>query len=287
MLPIVIIGSGLAGYTVARELRKRDRTAPVMLITADDGRVYAKPMLSNALAAGKTAAALATADRDEMQRQLHIDIRHGSRVAAIDPLAHTLMAGGESIGYSKLVLALGADSVAPQVAGSGAADILTVNDLADYERFRAAIHPGQRIAILGAGLIGCEFANDLCGAGYPVALIHPAATPLNRLLPEAAGRAMREALTAAGVDWHGGEKAAAVDHAPGGYRLTLSGGAVVEAGAVLSAIGLTPRIVLAEAAGIRTRRGVVVDRYLQTSAADVYAVGDCAEVAGRVRPFVL
>jgi len=287
MLPIVIVGSGLAGYTVARELRKQDQTAPIMLITADDGRVYAKPMLSNALAAGKTAAALATADGDEMRRQLHIDIRPDSRVVAIDSLAHTLTVGGASIGYSKLVLALGADPITPHLAGNGAPEVLTVNDLTDYGRFRAAIHPGQRVAILGAGLIGCEFANDLCGAGYPVTLIHPAATPLNRLLPETAGHAMREALAAAGVDWQGGETATAVDRTPGGYRLTLRSGAFLEAAAVLSAIGLKPRIALAAAAGMRTHRGIVVDRYLQTSAADVYAVGDCAEVEGRVLPFVL
>ncbi len=287
MEPIIIVGSGLAGYTLARELRKLDAETPLTLITADDGRFYSKPMLSNALAAGKSADALATADAARMAEQLQAEILTHAKVEAIDPGARSITVDGRPRGYRKLVLALGADPVRPQLAGDGAAEVLSVNDLADYARFRRAIENKRRVAIMGGGLIGCEFANDLVAAGYRVDLIHPAAHPLERLLPAPAAEALGDALARAGVTWHLGASVSRVDKAAGGYRLTLSDGSALEAEAVLSAIGLRPRADLARAAGIDTGRGIRVDRRLQSSAPDVYALGDCAEVEGLLLPFVM
>jgi len=87
MDPIVIAGTGLAGITVARELRKLDKDAPLVLVTADDGAFYSKPMLSNALAAGKTAAQLATTPGAALAAQLGARLIAGTRIAAIDPAA--------------------------------------------------------------------------------------------------------------------------------------------------------------------------------------------------------
>ena len=287
MQPIIIVGSGLAGYTLARELRKLDRETPLAIVTADDGRFYSKPMLSNALAAGKSADALASADAVRMAAQLNAEIVTHARVDAIDHRAHSVTVDGLARGYRKLVLALGADPVRPELAGDGASEVLSVNDLADYARFRRATENKQRVAIMGAGLIGCEFANDLAAAGYRVDLIHPAAYPLERLLPVPAAEVLRGALAGAGVTWHLGASAIRVDRTETGYRLTLSDGSVVEAETVLSAIGLRPRTALARDAGIDTGRGIRVDRRLESSAADVYALGDCAEVEGLVLPFVM
>lgn len=287
MEPIIIVGSGLAGYTLARELRKLDAETPLAIVSADDGRFYSKPMLSNALAAGKSADALATADAARMAEQLNAEIATHARVEAIDPAARSIVVDGRPRRYRKLALALGADPVRPQLEGDGAAEVLSVNDLSDYARFRRAVEGKSRVAILGGGLIGCEFANDLVAAGYRVDLIHPAAHPLERLLPAPAGEALRDALARAGVSWHLNAGGARVDKTEGGYRLTLSDGATLEAEAVLSAIGLRPRTALAREAGIDTGRGIRVDRGLRTSAPDVYALGDCAEVEGLLLPFVM
>ena len=287
MEPIVIIGSGLAGYTLARELRKLDQTVPLVIITADDGRYYSKPLLSNALAQGKTADQLAGAFAPAMAEQLNAEVLVFSRVEEIDPVACSVRVAQRVIAYSKLVLALGADPVRPQLAGDEADSVLSVNDLMDYARFRERITGARRVTILGGGLIGCEFANDLSHAGHQVDIVHPALYPLDRLLPEAAAQDLQLGLARVGVIWHLGHTATAVNRAAAGYAVSLDDGAVIATDAVLAAIGLRPRVTLAQAAGIRAARGIQVNRLLETSVADVYALGDCAEVAGHVLPYVM
>ncbi len=287
MEPIVIVGTGLAGYGLARELRKLDRELPLAIVTADDGSSYSKPNLSNALAAGRTPQQLVGASAETMARQLGAAIRTHARVDAIDvPGRRLLFADGE-LRYSRLVLALGAEPIRLPLEGNAAHEVLSVNDLADYARLRERLEGALRIAILGAGLIGCEFANDFAVSGHPVDVIDLAHQPLGRLLPAEAGRAMRDALSRAGVRWHLGRTVAAVEHAPPGLEIRLADGARIGADVVLSAVGLRPRTRLAQTAGIAVNRGIVVDRALETSAPGVYALGDCAEVEGHVLPFVM
>jgi len=285
--PVVIIGSGLAGYTVARELRKLDSAMPLTILSRDEASFYSKPMLSNALASARPVAQIATASAEQMAGQLNARIIAGVEVETIDTASRVLRAGGEQIRYSKLVLALGADPIAVPLQGDAAHEVMQVNDLAAYTRFRAAIQGKKTVALLGAGLIGCEFANDLAGAGYEVHVVDPGSQPLGRLLPEAAAGQVRLALEASGVHWHLGTTARAVSRVASGLRVDLADGSTLFADTVLSAIGLRPRLELARSAGLKTNRGIVTDRLLTTSAADVYALGDCAEVDGQTLPYVL
>jgi rubredoxin-NAD+ reductase len=285
--PVVIIGSGLAGYNVARELRKLDREIPLVLITADGGQFYSKPLLSNALASNKTPAAIPLNTAEQMAAQLGATIRTHTRVTAIETAARQMRIGAETLSYSKLVLALGADQVRLPLAGTAADAVMTVNSLDDYTRFRAALEGKRRIAIIGAGLIGCEFANDLAAAGYSVESVDIAEQPLPRLLPAAGGALLQEKLATLGVTWHLGTSVKSVDRDGRALQVTLANGRMMGADLVLSAIGLKPKLDLAQAAGLNIRRGIVVDRYLATSAEDVYALGDCAEVEGLVLPFVM
>lgn len=284
--PILIIGSGLAGYTLARELRKLDKEVPLTLITSDDGSFYSKPMLSNALAAGKTAETLVVQPVAQMRTQLNATILTEAAVSEIDTAGQRVQVGGEWMPYGKLVLALGAEPVRPPLSGNGAEGVFSVNDLEDYARFRKAIEGKKNIAIIGGGLIGCEFANDLRSANYEVTIIHPAVLPLERVLPPAAGEVLRDRLGEIGVNWRFGLKAEAVDRAEAGYRVMLSDGSMLEADAVLSAVGLRPRTGMAQAAGLKVNRGIVTNLYLETSAQHVYALGDCAEVNGLVLLYV-
>ena len=160
--PVIIIGSGLAGYAVARELRKLTADKPVLLLSTDHAGFYSKPMLSNALTTGKTPDSIINSDADQMASQLNITIRPHTQVTAIDRVSHTItLANKEQLSYSKLVLAIGAEQVCLPLQGSGVAKILTVNDVDDYRHFRDALIDKKKVAIIGAGLIGCEFANDL------------------------------------------------------------------------------------------------------------------------------
>jgi rubredoxin---NAD+ reductase len=286
--PVVIVGTGLAGYTVARELRKLDSTVPIVLISQDDGSFYSKPMLSNALAMKKEAHALASFDAAAMAKQLSAEIRTHQHVEHILPDEHTIVVAGEPpLRYGKLVLATGADPRRLRIDGSGADEILSINDLADYARFRQALTGCGSVAILGAGLIGCEFANDLCSAGHAVALIDPASTPLARLLPERTGAVFAKALGQRGIRFYLGRGVAKVERLQAGYRLTLDDGEHVDANLVVSAIGLVPRTALASSAGIAVEQGIRTDAWCRTSAPDVYALGDCAALDGKLRPYVL
>lgn len=278
--PVVIIGTGLAGYNLAREFRKLDSETPLLLITADDGRSYSKPMLSTGFGKQKDADGLSMAEPGAMAVQLNAEVRTHTRISGIDPGHQRLWIGAESVFYRDLVLAWGAAPVTVPLAGDAADQLYPINDLEDYARFRAAIEGKQRVLILGAGLIGCEFANDLMLGGYAVELVAPCEQVMPTLLPAAAATAVQRGLEALGARFHLGPVLTRLDHATQGLLAHLSDGSQIACDAVVSAIGLRPRIDLAAAAGLQTNRGVMVDRYLRTSHANIYALGDCAEVEG-------
>ncbi|HET9665079.1 MAG TPA: FAD-dependent oxidoreductase [Burkholderiales bacterium] len=285
--PIVIIGSGLAGYNVARELRKLDREAPLAIITADGGEFYSKPTLSNALASGKAPAAIALNTAEQMATQLDATIRTRTRVTAIEPGLHRIRLGDDALGYTRLVLALGAGQIRLPIAGNAADRILTVNSLDDYTCFRSALEGKRCVAIIGAGLIGCEFANDLAASGHRVECIDIAAQALPRLLPAAGASFLQEKLSAIGVKWHLGTTVISAERSGDAIAITLANGVSLAADLVLSAIGLKPNVDLAQAAGLAVRRGILVDRALASSTEGIHALGDCAEVEGKVLPFVM
>ncbi|MDP1935417.1 MAG: FAD-dependent oxidoreductase [Nitrosomonas sp.] len=286
--PVIIVGSGLAGYAVARELRKLNAEIPIVMISADHGGFYSKPMLSNALSTGKTPESILNGDAVQMASQLKITIRSHCRVTAIDqPGCAVILVGGEKIFYDQLVLALGADQVSLTLSGDGVAKILTVNDLDDYKKFRDALAGKKRVSIIGAGLIGCEFANDLATTGYHVDVIDISAQPLGRLLPSEGGSFIRQKLEESGVVFHLNASTQSIDQVRERLCITFANDASIETDIVLSAVGLRPRTQLAAAAGIPVNRGILVNRLLQTQFSNIYALGDCAEVEGKVLPFVM
>lgn len=284
---IVIIGSGLAGYTIIRELRKLDKTVPITLISREPGYFYSKPMLSTALASNKTAEQLVSTNAEGMAAQLEVTILGDADVSAIDTASQTIETSKGSIAYGKLVLSLGADQIRLPLQGNAATEVITVNDLEEYAQFRQAIAGKKRIAILGAGLIGCEFANDLVLGSYEVDVIDLAPQALGRLLPEAAALALQSKLSEAGVRWHFATTVQSVDRNGDCLSITLANGSVINSDVLLSAVGLRPRLDLAKAAGIATGNGITINRQLETSAKNVYAIGDCAEVDGLVLPYVM
>lgn len=284
---IVIIGSGLAGYTLIREIRKLDKTIPITLVTREPGYFYSKPMLSTALAGKKEAAQLISSTAEAMASQLEVTIHSETDVSAIDTAKKVILSSKGEIAYEKLVLALGADQIRIPLQGNAAHELLTVNDLEDYAKFREALNGKKKVAILGAGLIGCEFANDLTLGGYEVDVIDLAPQVLGRLIPEAAAKDLQTKLSEIGVRWHFGTTAQTIERNGDQLNITLANGESISSDVVLSAVGLKPRIELAKACGIATGLGIQVNRELQSNINHVYAIGDCAEVEGLVLPYVM
>jgi rubredoxin-NAD+ reductase len=291
MKPIVVLGSGLAGYTLIRELRKLDRSVAITLVTRDNGDYYSKPMLSNALAQGKSAETLVITAATDMASQLDFTLLQNTEVSGMDREHKQLQTSSGVIEYDRLILTLGADPIRLPLQGDAADAVLSVNDLADYAKFRSAIEAinqgTKHIAIIGGGLIGCEFANDLATAGYTVTIIDPTTHPLSSLIPEHAGKQLLEPLAALGVTSRFGVAVQAVDRQSTGYVLTLTDGSTLHADLVLSAVGLRPRVDLARSSGLAVNRGIVVDVHMRSNDASIYALGDCAEIEGQVLPYVL
>jgi rubredoxin-NAD+ reductase len=276
---IVVLGSGLAGYTVIRELRKLNRDIHITLVSRDSGDYYSKPMLSNAFAQHKDAASLVLTSATDMAKQFDIQLLTNTEVHAIDRNSKQLDTTAGTLQYDKLVLALGADPIHIPLQGDAAHEVMSVNDLADYAKLRDALGAAKSISIMGGGLIGCEFANDLAAAGYTVSVIDPGAYPLASLIPEQAGKQLLQPMAQLGVTWHFGTSVQSVNKATAGYALTLADDSTINTDLVLSAVGLRPRIQLAREAGIAFNRGSSDD--------SIFALGDCAEIEGKVQPFVL
>jgi rubredoxin-NAD+ reductase len=347
--PLVVVGAGLAGWTTVREFRKLNSVTPVIVVTADSGDFYAKPGLSNALGQKRTPAQLISTPAANMVETLNVTLLAFSKVTSIDATRHelTLQSNGvdRTLSYRQLVLATGAQPIRSAIAGNAAAQVLSVNSLDDFSAFyaklvgpvssasgsdaaTAPLHSGteagistpsneanfvkKSVLVIGAGLIGCEFANDLLQAGHRVHVVDPSPRPLAALLPESASLQLQLALQDLGAKWHFGTTVQAVDavdasEASAGQSLhsqapirggaistklcvTLADGTQVRVAAVLSAIGLRADTTLASSAGLACDRGIVVDAYLQTSVAQVYALGDGAQYASagqRTMPYVM
>ncbi|MBG6071371.1 MULTISPECIES: FAD-dependent oxidoreductase [unclassified Polaromonas] len=289
---VVVIGAGLAGWTTVREFRKLDSTTPVTLITGDSGDFYAKPSLSNAFAQGRLPAQLVSTPAARMAETLGVTLLAHTRVQALDTAAQSVMTPAGSIAFRDLVLATGAQPIRVPVEGDAADRVLSVNSLDDFAVLHAQLQAGsgRPVLIMGAGLIGCEFANDLASAGFCVSVVDPGLRPLAALLPEAASAELRQALEALGVTFHFGTTVRRVDATQNAENLQvlLSNGLLAQADCVLSAIGLRADTRLAQAAGLAVERGIMVNRQLRTSAAHVHALGDCAQYAhGVTLPYVM
>ena len=341
--PIVVVGSGMAGYGFLREFRKLDGATPVVVLTADDGAYYNKPLLSCGYTKNTDAEALAQSSAADMAQSAKADVRPDTRVVSIDTAKreiryertgstgsigdgqatrHSRASGNpqlsqsgapeealdspsdsnerrgndgdgrggsaETLRYSKLVLAVGSQVIEPPIKGDGGERVFTVNSLQDYAVFRRAIAEREvkKLCIIGAGLIGCEFTNDLLNGGFQVETVDSLDYCLPALLPEAAGRAVQRGLESIGAKFHFDALVSEVNLRGDGVSAQLNNGAVIEADIVLSAVGVRPRVELARAAELKVNRGIETNRLLETSAKDVYALGDCAEVAGHVLVYV-
>lgn len=291
MTKLVIIGTGIAGYTLAREFRRRDQETELLLITRDDGNSYSKPMLSNALSKNKHADELIMANPEKMATDLKAEIWNNTQVINIDASAHTLVvernSKKETVHYDQLVLANGANTINAPIKGDAAKRVLSVNDLEDYRQFRNELEKGKRIVIIGAGMIGCEFANDLSHVDAQISIVDLAPQALGFMMPEQAAVLLQEKLSELGVKWHLGNSVTHIEYEQSALLVTLKDGTKITSDIVLSAIGLRPSLTLAEKAGLETERGIKVDRYMQTSDKDIYALGDCAQVDDLTLPFVM
>jgi NADPH-dependent 2,4-dienoyl-CoA reductase/sulfur reductase-like enzyme len=266
---LVVVGSGPAGISAAESFREHDPAAPVLVLSADPDRPYARPPLSKDFLRGET-------DDVAMHPQAWfgeraIDLRHGRTVDAVDVAAHTITVDGEPIAYGALVLACGAAPSPLPVPGGRRAWAL--RSLSDAHRLREAAADATSAVVVGAGFIGCEAAASLSMRGIAVTLVAPDRVPQEKRLGVEAGERLLGLVRTAGVRYLAGVSVQTVEDG----RVQLDDGRWIDGDLVLAATGVTPRSELAADAGLQMHGSrIVVGADMRTSAPDVYAAGDVA-----------
>ncbi|KLV09550.1 NADH:flavorubredoxin oxidoreductase [Photobacterium aquae] len=289
--PIIIIGSGFAAYQLVKTLRRANTETPIAVFTQDAGHDYNKPDLSHAFSKQQSVEDLITLRGPEFAAQNQISLYAHHRVTAIDTQRNEITANGEQYRYSKLVLATGASPFVPPMAGNAANKVHTINCLDDFAHHQAAIDQAKEVLIIGGGLIGTELAADLAATGKTITLVEPGRTLMGSQLNRYVATELADQLSESGVRIYTGSHITALDYSePGSQQgrliATTNTGSAIHADAVIVAAGLRPNIGLAKAAGLKTNRGICVDRYLQSSVTDIYALGDGAEIDGVVMAYL-
>lgn len=289
MTHLIIIGTGLAGYHLAREWRKHDQSSSLTMVTKDAGDFYSKPQLSIALANDRDPAQLVMKDKDAMAAELSAKIYSQTQVTQINKEQKSIeLDCGDVLHYDQLVLATGSLVRQLALSGDAVAHVLSVNSLADYVRWRQALaqKSSLRVGVIGSGLVGTEFAHDLACTGHKVDVFSPEDYPLARLLPPEMGMQVSDAMAEKGVIWHWRQSVDAVHQQNHGFKLNTVSGQSFEVDVVLSAVGVQSNVSLARAAGLTVEHGVVVDSNYRSSDEHIYALGDCAQFMGEVRFYV-
>lgn len=284
---IVIVGGGIAGWAAAEALRALDTQVPITLVSACAGDLYHKPELSVASSRGRSADALVREAGENAARRLGIRLLAHTQVVGLSPTLHQLRSTRGNLRYTQLVLALGARPSLPAVLPAHLC--WRINHLDSWARLQAQLARGpQRIAMIGAGMIGCELAEDLAAAGHQVTLLDRHPLPLSSLLPEAAARALLAAQESAGIEHIGPVEVGAVSAGTENSRLVcLEDGRELVVDQVIAATGLVTDARLPRLAGLEFDRGIAVDpATLRSSDPDVYALGDCISLGGEACRFI-
>ena len=274
----VIVGASLAGAKAAETLREEGFGGPIALIGEEEERPYERPSLSKDYLLGKAERETIYVHPQAWYADHGVDLRLGTLVTRVDPLAHEVtLADGSLIGYGKLLLATGSAPRRLPLPGADAEGVLYLRRVGDSDRIRTTLQTATRIAVIGAGWIGLETAAAARSAGVEVTVLEAAELPLLRVL----GREVAESFAGLhrehGVDLRFGVQVAEITGSGGqadGVR--LADGSHIPADAVVVGVGITPNSQLAEAAGLEVGNGIVVDAGLRSSEPDIYAAGDVA-----------
>ena len=281
---VLIVGAGRAGWQVAEALRKRDATLAITLVSSCNGDVYDKPQLSVAVARGIAMHSLVRESAADAAQRLNLRLLPSTAAVHIDTRTRSLRTSRGPLRWSHLVLAQGAEPALPAALPTSL--VWRINDLTSYRALRAALlSRPQHIVLIGAGLVGCELANDLALAGHRINLLDLQSNPLAAHLPAEVGQRLLRAWSDLPIQFVGAVRVSGVERlAGGGLRVNTLGSGHFDADQVIAATGLRTADRLARSAGLAfdAAAGGIQVRAQDgaTSVAGIYALGDCAVVDG-------
>jgi rubredoxin-NAD+ reductase len=287
---VVIVGAGRAGWQMASAIREFDQALPITLVTACDGDIYDKPLLSVALAKGLPLPALVSEHAQQAASRLGVRLLSKTHAVSIAAGASALRTTRGTLRYSHLILAHGAaPRCMPQLPDQ---HCWRINDLQAYVKFRERLGDqvnaiSQRVVIVGAGLVGCELANDLALAGYPVTLLDVNPQPLGSMVAEKVARELLAAWQKLPLQFFGDVRIEGVSADGAVRRVRTEDGRIFEGEHVVAAIGLQTPGRLAHSAGLDWNNGIAVDAAtLRTSVVNIHALGDCISINGNAHRFI-
>lgn len=275
---VVIVGGGLAGAKAAEALRSQGFSGAVTLVAAEAHLPYERPPLSKGYLAGNEPFEKAIVHPADWYADNSVDLRQGTRVAAIDPAAHEArLEDGSVLTYSKLVLATGSVPRHLPLPGADSAGVYYLRTVEDSDAIRASFGEGRRLVIIGGGWIGLEVAAAARGAGTEVTVIEAAELPLLAVLGPELAQVFADLHREHGVDLRLSTRTAAITSDGGtATGVRLADGTEIEASGIVIGVGVAPDLSLAEAAGLALDNGVLADASLRSSDRDIYVVGDIA-----------
>jgi NADPH-dependent 2,4-dienoyl-CoA reductase/sulfur reductase-like enzyme/nitrite reductase/ring-hydroxylating ferredoxin subunit len=270
---IVIVGGGAAGFAAAEMLRRQEFNGGIVMLSNEASAPVDRPNLSKDYLAGSAPEDWLPLRPENFYTDAAIDLRLNTEVASIDTKAKAvLLAGGEAIGYDRLLLATGAEPVRLPIPGAEQRHVHVLRSLADCRAIIALADDARRAIVIGASFIGLEAAAALRARNIEVHVVGLETRPMERVLGPAMGDFVRSLHEEHGVIFHLGDTVTAID----GKRASLKSGGVIEADLVVVGVGVRPRLALAEKAGLAIDRGVAVNACLETSVPGIYAAGDIA-----------
>ena len=269
---IVIIGGGAAGFAAAQMLRRNGYQNSIVMLSSDDALPYDRPNLSKDYLAGAIPFDYVPLKDESFYAKNHIETRLGRSVRELDVRARQVVLAGEAIPYDRLLLATGAEPVRLTIPGGDQPHVRLLRSLADCQAIIELTKAARRVVVIGASFIGLEVAAALRTRNLEVHVVAPDKRPMERILGPDMGNFIRGLHEEHGVIFHLEDKVAVINE----KVVRLEKGGTIKADLVVVGIGVRPRLELAEKAGLKLDRGVVVDQYLETSAPGVYAAGDIA-----------
>ncbi|MDA9525067.1 pyridine nucleotide-disulfide oxidoreductase [Bradyrhizobium sp. CCBAU 11434] len=269
----VIVGGGAAGFAAAETLRREGFAGAITMLSNDGAMPVDRPNLSKDYLAGNAPEDWLPLRGEDYYRDAGIDIRLNTDVSGIDPKTRSVTLGnGDKLPFDRLLLATGAEPVKLQIAGADQPHVHTLRSVADSRAIIKASGSAKRALVIGASFIGLEVAASLRARKIEVHVVAPEERPMQKVLGPEMGDFIRALHEENGVVFHLEDTVEKLE----GTRATLKSGAVIEADLVVAGIGVKPRLVLAEQAGLAVDRGVSVSEYLETSVAGIFAAGDIA-----------
>jgi NADPH-dependent 2,4-dienoyl-CoA reductase/sulfur reductase-like enzyme/nitrite reductase/ring-hydroxylating ferredoxin subunit len=270
---IVIVGGGAAGFAAAQRLRDLGYAGQLTMVSHDDRAPYDRPNASKDYLAGEADPGWMPLKDEAFYADNHIDLRVRTRVTGVDAKARKVMLdGGESLDYDRLLLATGAEPNHPPTPGFERANVHVLRSQADSDALIAAAGQARAVAVIGSSFIGLETAASMRKRGLETHVVAPESLPLETKLGPELGAFVQKTHEAHGVRFHLGHTAKSYD----GRRLVLDDDSAIDADFVILGVGVRPRLELAEAAGLKVDKGVMVDAGLRTSDPAIFAAGDIA-----------